>query len=102
MSETDLSTQCSLSGHASPTSTKRVARWRARRRCGVLFVAGLEVFDRDLRLLKHAGYLASDDPKTIGKAEVVNALGKLLDTVTKQLGLFDAPSPPASGARIRR
>ena len=44
MSEAEITDQCSPSSNGSPTSTQRVARWRDRRRRGVLYVAGLQVF----------------------------------------------------------
>jgi hypothetical protein len=94
MSETKLSDQRSESGNASPTSTQRVAKWRARKKRGVLYVAGLEVYARDLRVLKRFGHLASDDPRTIRKHEFEDALGRLLDALAlaHRFGVFGAGS----------
>ena len=69
MSEVQLTNQRSPFGNASPTSTQRAARWRERRRRGVLFMANLEVMDRDLRVLKRFGQLPSDDPEIVSKDE---------------------------------
>jgi hypothetical protein len=79
----------------SPTSKYRVAKWRERKRRGVLFMASLEVIDRDLRVLKHFGHLASDDPAAVGKDDFGNALGSLLDGLAKRFGVFE-------GGRTRR
>jgi hypothetical protein len=97
MSEAEVTNQCSHRGNTSPTSTQRVAKWRERKRRGVLFVASLEVMGRDLRLLKKCGYLASDDPAMVGKDEVGDALGFLLDGIAKRCGVFDGAGTPANG-----
>jgi hypothetical protein len=61
-------------------------------------VADLEVMTRDLRVLKRFGYLASDDPTEVGKDEVGDALGFLLDGLAKRFGVFGAGSDtPAKG-----
>jgi hypothetical protein len=84
---------------ARSTSTQRVAKWRERKRRGVLFVADLEVMHRDLRLLKRFGHVASDDPAAVGKDEVGDALGFLLDGLAKRFGVFGAGSDtPAKGS----
>jgi hypothetical protein len=99
MSEAEVTDQRSSCGNASPTSTQRVAKWRERKRRGVLFMAKLEVMDRDLRLLKRFGYLASDDPAQVGKDEIVDALGFLLDGLAKRFGVFGAGADaPAKGS----
>jgi hypothetical protein len=99
MSGAEVTNQPSPSGNASLTSTQRVAKWRERKRRGVLFVADLEVMDRDLRLLKRFGYLASDDPAAIGKDKVVDAIGFLLDGLAKRVGVFGAGADtPAKGS----
>jgi hypothetical protein len=88
MSEAQLTNQRSPSGNRLRTSTQRFARWRARRRRGVLYVAGLEVFPSDLRVLKHYGYLTSDDPGTVGKDEFETGLWSLLDGLARRLGVL--------------
>jgi hypothetical protein len=98
MSEAQLVNQCSPSGNASPTSTQRVAKWRARKKRGVVYVAGLEVYARDLRVLKRFGHLPSDDPRIIRKHEFEDALGHLLDGLAHRFGVFGAGSDtPAKG-----
>jgi hypothetical protein len=98
MSEAKLMNQCSPSGSASPTSTQRVAKWRARKKRGVLYVLSLEIVDRDLRVLKHCGHLASDDPSVVSRDEVGDALASLLDGLATRLGVFGAGSDtPATG-----
>jgi len=77
-------------GNASPASTQRVARWRERRRRGVLFVADLEVMRRDLRLLRHLGYLPADAAAAVGKDAVADAIGALLDAAARRCGLYAA------------
>jgi hypothetical protein len=58
----------------------------------------LEILDRDLRVLKRFGHLASDDPATLGKDEVGDALGSLLDGLATRLGVFEKGSDtPANG-----
>jgi hypothetical protein len=65
----------------------------------VLYVGTIEVLDRDLRLLKAAGYLASGDPKVVSRAEFENALGSLLDGLANRFGVFGAGSDtPAKGS----
>jgi hypothetical protein len=98
MSEAKTDDQRSQSSNASPTSTQRVARWRERRRRGVLYLCSLETFDRDFRLLKAAGYLASDDPKVVTRAEFENALGLLLDGLAKRFGVFRRADTPGKSA----
>jgi hypothetical protein len=99
MPKAELDDRCSPPGSASPTSTQRVAKWRERERRGVLFVANLEVIDRDLRVLKHFGHLASDDPSVVGKDDFGNALSSLLDHLARRLGVFGAGSDaPAKGS----
>jgi hypothetical protein len=92
MSEAEVIQSVPPCGNPSPTSTQRVAKWRERRRRGVLFVADLEVMTRDLRVLKRFGYLASDDPAAVSRDEVGDALGSLLDGFAKRLGVFGAES----------
>ena len=92
MSEAEITNQCSRSGNGSPTSTERVARLRERRRRGVLHIASVEVFARDLQVLKRCGYLASDDPSRVGKDDVEDALWRLLDGLAWRLGVLSAES----------
>jgi hypothetical protein len=101
MPEADVTDQCSPCGNGSPTSTQRVAKWRERKRRGVLFVANLEVMDRDLRVLKRFGHLASDDPAAVSRDEFGDALGSLLDGLANRFGVFEAGSgTPAKGGVI--
>lgn len=98
MSEAEHTDQHSPCGNGSPTSTQRVAKWRERKRRGVLFMATLEVMDRDLHVLNRFGYLASDDPATVDKDDFGTALGSLLDGLAKQFGVFQSGSDtPAKG-----
>ena len=94
MSEAEITDQRSRSSNGSPTSTQRVARWRDRRRRGVLYVAGLEVVPRDLRVLMRCGCLKSADPAVVGKDDVENALWRLLDGLARRLGVLGAVSEP--------
>ena len=58
-----------------------------------------EIVDRDLRVLNRCGHLASDDPATVGKDEVGNALASLLDGLAQRLGVFGAvPDTAAKGS----
>jgi hypothetical protein len=93
MPEADVTDQCSPCGNGSPTSTQRVAKWRARKKRGVLYVLSLEIVDRDLRVLKRCGHLASDDPTVVGKDEVADALASLMDGLAKRFGVFEAATP---------
>ena len=95
-----LTNQCSPSGNALRASTQRVAKWRERRRRGVLYVAGLEVYARDLRVLKRCGYLTSDDPDAVGKDEFVTALWHLLDGLANRLGVFEAGADTPAKSRV--
>ena len=97
MSEAEHTDQHSPCGNASPTSTQRVAEWRARKKRGVLYVASLEVYARDLRVLKRFGHLASDDPEAVGKEQFENALWSLLDGLARQLGMFEGQATPPKG-----
>jgi hypothetical protein len=98
MPEADVTDQRSPCGNGSPTSTQRVAKWRARKKRGVLYVMNLEILGRDLRVLKRCGHLASDDPATVGKDEVGDALASLLDGLANRFGVFGAGSDtPATG-----
>jgi hypothetical protein len=90
MAAAKLINQCPQAGNASPTSTPRVARWRARKKRGVLFVAGLEVLARDLQVLKRCGCLKSDDPEVVGKDEFETGLWSLLDGLARRLGVLGA------------
>jgi hypothetical protein len=55
--------------------------------------------DRDLRVLKRFGYLASDEPAAVGKDEVEDALGAVLDGLARRLAVFGAGSDtPAKGS----
>lgn len=92
MSEAEITNQRSRSSNGSHTSTQRVARLRERRRRGVLHIASVEVFPRDLRVLKRCGYLASDDPSRVGKDDVEDALWRLLDGLAWRLGVLGAVS----------
>jgi hypothetical protein len=83
--EAELNDQHSPCGNASPTSTQRVAKWCERKRHGVLFAADLEVMDRDLRVLKRFGYLASDDPTAVSRDEVGDAIRFVLDNLAWRL-----------------
>jgi hypothetical protein len=95
MSEAAIANQCSPSSNGSPTSTQRVARLRERRRRGVLHIASVEVFPRDLQVLKRCGYLTTDDPSRVGKDDVENALWRLLDGLAWRLGVLGAgPEQP--------
>lgn len=78
MSEAEFSNQQSRSGNTSRNSTRRVARFRQRRKKGVLFVCDLEVYQSDLMVLKSAGYLRSADPKAVSRAEFEKAIAGLL------------------------
>jgi hypothetical protein len=99
MSEAEHTDQHSPSGNPSPTSTQRVAKWRERKRRGVLFMTSFEVMDRDLRVLKVFGHLTSDDPAAVSKDEVGDALGSLLDGLAKRFGVFGAGADtPAKGS----
>ena len=100
MSEAEITNQCSPSGNRSPTSTQRVARWRARKKRGVLYVAGLEVFARDLRVLTRCGCLTSDDPAVVGKDDVETALWCLLDGLARRLGVLGAGSEPPTKSNV--
>ena len=94
MSAADFDNPPFPSGNPSPTSTQRVARWRARKKRGVLYVAGLEVFARDLCVLQRVGCLATDDPAAVGKDEFETALWSLLDGLARRLGVLGAVSEP--------
>jgi hypothetical protein len=84
--------------HVTYLDEARCKMARAQRR-GVLFVANLEVMDRDLRVLKRFGQLASDDPAAVGKDEFGDALDCLLDGLAKRFGVFGAGSnTPAKGS----
>ncbi len=97
MPKAELTHQPSPSGNVSPNSTQRVARWRARKKRGVLYVAGLEVYPTDLRVLKRYGYLQSDDPKAVSKDEFETALWSLLDGLGRRLGIIGAaPTTPTN------
>jgi hypothetical protein len=100
MSEGQLINQCSPSGNASSTSTERAARWRERKRRGVLYVAGLEVYARDLRVLKRFGHLASDDPAVVRKDEFETALWSLLDALANRVGVFEAGAHTPAKASV--
>ena len=67
MSEAEITDQRSQSSNGSHTSTQRVARLRERRRRGVLHIASVEVFARDLQVLKRCGVLTTDDPSGSAK-----------------------------------
>ena len=100
MSAVDFDNPPFPSGNVSPTSTQRVARWRARKKRGVLYVAGLEVFPNDLRVLKRCGCLTSDDPAVVGKDDVENALWRLLDGLARRLGVLGAGSEPPTKSNV--
>jgi hypothetical protein len=85
------------SGNALSSSTQRVAKWRERKRRGVLFMTNFEVMDRDLRVLKRCGHLTSDDPAAVGKDEFGDALGSLLDGLAKRFEVFEGAATPAKG-----
>src|SRR5512132_3638901 len=97
MPAAELTDQHSTCGNGSLTSTQRVAKWRERKRRGVLFMATLEVMDRDLRVLKRCRHLTSDDPAAVGKDEFGDALGSLLDGLAKRFGVFEGAATPAKG-----
>ena len=100
MSAVDFDNPPFPSGNVSPTSTQRVARWRARKKRGVLYVAGLEVFARDLCVLQGVGCLATDDPAVVGKDDVEAALWRLLDGLARRLGVLGAGSEPPTKSNV--
>jgi hypothetical protein len=85
-------------GNQSRTSKYRVARWRERKKRGVLFVAGLEVYERDLQVLKRVGCLANDNPAVVGKDEVEAALWRLMDGLARHFGILSASSGSPTNA----
>jgi hypothetical protein len=83
---------------AQCTCTKGDGIFDVLKRRGVLFMTSFEVMDRDLRVLKVFGHLTSDDPAAVGKDEVGDALGSLLDGLANRFGVFGAGSDtPAKG-----
>jgi hypothetical protein len=74
-------------GKARVTSTQRVARHRERRARGVVFVAAIEVYSTDYTVLKHAGYLESDDPAAVTEEQFQTALTDMLDGEARRLGI---------------
>jgi hypothetical protein len=86
--------------NASSSSTQRVARWRERKRRGVLFLGCVEIMSYDLLVLRRFGCLRSDDPGTVGKEEVETALGSLLDGLARRLGVFTAGSGSSAKSNV--
>jgi hypothetical protein len=68
--------------------------------CGVLYIAGVEVLDRDLCVLKRYGYLTNDDPTAVGKDEFETALASLQDGLARQLGILGARSGTPTNASV--
>jgi hypothetical protein len=64
----------------------------------MLFIASLEVLDRDLCVLKRCGCLVSDDPAVVGKDEVEAALWRLMDGLAQHFGILPASSGSPTNA----